>query len=78
MMVEDPSGNKALLGRPKKLRPGVLTCLSGFIEQVSIQDPNQSSQSGSESNLLYTFCLLSLLYQLSDLLLCYCSSYESG
>lgn len=35
MMVEDPSGQKALLGRPKKLRNGVLTCLSGFIEQVT-------------------------------------------
>lgn len=35
MMVEDTTGQKALLGRPKKLRQGVLTCLSGFIEQVS-------------------------------------------
>ena len=34
MMVEDSTGQKALLGRPKKLRTGVLTCLSGFIEQV--------------------------------------------
>lgn len=37
MMVEDPSGEKALLGRPKKLRQGVLTCLSGFIEQVTVE-----------------------------------------
>lgn len=34
MMIEDESGSMALLGRPKKLRTGVLTCLSGFIEQV--------------------------------------------
>ena len=34
MMVESSDGSKALLGRPKKLRGGVLTCLSGFIEQV--------------------------------------------
>ena len=33
MLVESTDGNSALLGRPKKLRPGVLTCLSGFIEQ---------------------------------------------
>ena len=35
MLVESPDGGRALLGRPKKLRPGVLTCLSGFIEQAS-------------------------------------------
>jgi hypothetical protein len=34
MMIEDETGTLALLGRPKKLRNGVLTCLSGFIEQV--------------------------------------------
>ena len=33
MLVESKDGSSALLGRPKKLRPGVLTCLSGFIEQ---------------------------------------------
>ena len=36
MMVESRSGTHALLGRPKKLRTGVLTCLSGFIEQVFV------------------------------------------
>lgn len=39
-MVESIDGQRALLGRPKSLkRPGVLTCLSGFIEQgESIED----------------------------------------
>ena len=33
-MVESTDGQRALLGRPKSLqRSGVLTCLSGFIEQ---------------------------------------------
>ena len=40
VMVESVDGRRALLGRPKSLkRPGVLTCLSGFIEQgESIED----------------------------------------
>ncbi len=42
MMVEDESGTMALLGRPKKLRTGVLTCLSGFIEQVCPPPPRAS------------------------------------
>ena len=32
-VVESVDGSRALLGRPKTLRSGVLTCLSGFIEQ---------------------------------------------
>ena len=40
MMIEDETGTMALLGRPKKLRTGVLTCLSGFIEQASNSDPH--------------------------------------
>ncbi len=34
MLVESPDGSAALLGRSKKMRPGMLTCLSGFIDQV--------------------------------------------
>jgi NADH pyrophosphatase NudC (nudix superfamily) len=35
MLVESPDGGSALLGRSKKMRPGMLTCLSGFTDQVS-------------------------------------------
>ena len=35
MMVESVDGSHALLGRSKRMRPGMMTCLSGFIEQVS-------------------------------------------
>ena len=52
MMVEDTTGQKALLGRPKKLRQGVLTCLSGFIEQVSsfvLPKPDKSMESRHHS-----------------------------
>lgn len=35
MMIEDISGSRALMGRPQQLQTGVLTCLSGFIEQVT-------------------------------------------
>jgi hypothetical protein len=34
MLVESPDGSAALLGRSKKIRPGMLTCLSGFVDQV--------------------------------------------
>ena len=34
MMVESEDGSRALLGRSKRMRPGMMTCLSGFIEQV--------------------------------------------
>ena len=34
MMVESVDGSHALLGRSKRMRPGMMTCLSGFIEQV--------------------------------------------
>ena len=34
MLVESLDGSRALLGRSKRMRPGMLTCLSGFIEQV--------------------------------------------
>ncbi len=34
MMVESVDGSRALLGRSKRMRPGMMTCLSGFIEQV--------------------------------------------
>ena len=36
MLVENAAGDAALLGRPRSLRGrgAVLTCLSGFIEQV--------------------------------------------
>ena len=44
MLVESKDGSSALLGRPKKLRPGVLTCLSGFIEQVGGYTSAASSQ----------------------------------
>ena len=36
MLVESPDGGSALLGRSKKMRPGMLTCLSGFTDQVSL------------------------------------------
>ena len=34
MLVESVDGSRALLGRSKRMRPGMMTCLSGFIEQV--------------------------------------------
>ena len=34
MLVESPDGGAALLGRSKKMRAGMLTCLSGFVDQV--------------------------------------------
>ena len=39
MLVENAAGDAALLGRPRSLRGrgAVLTCLSGFIEQVRIR-----------------------------------------
>ncbi|KAL4437163.1 hypothetical protein ABPG75_004302 [Micractinium tetrahymenae] len=33
MLVESPDGSRALLGRSKAMRPGMLTCLSGFCDQ---------------------------------------------
>ncbi|KAL4423481.1 hypothetical protein ABPG77_003614 [Micractinium sp. CCAP 211/92] len=33
MLVESPDGSSALLGRSKAMRPGMLTCLSGFCDQ---------------------------------------------
>ena len=38
MLVENAAGDAALLGRPRSLRGrgAVLTCLSGFIEQVRL------------------------------------------
>ena len=36
MLVESVDGSRALLGRSKRMRPGMLTCLSGFIEQVCL------------------------------------------
>lgn len=33
MMVESADGRHALLGRSRGHRPGMLTCLSGFIDQ---------------------------------------------
>ncbi|KAL4859665.1 Peroxisomal NADH pyrophosphatase NUDT12 [Chlorella vulgaris] len=33
MLVESPDGGSALLGRSKKMRGGMLTCLSGFVDQ---------------------------------------------
>ena len=33
MMVESADGTQALLGRSHGHRPGMLTCLSGFIDQ---------------------------------------------
>ena len=40
MLVENAAGDAALLGRPRSLRGrgAVLTCLSGFIEQVRPKD----------------------------------------
>ena len=40
MLVESMDGSRALLGRPRNLRPGVLTCLSGFIEQACRLQPS--------------------------------------
>lgn len=39
MLVENAAGDAALLGRPRSLRGrgAVLTCLSGFIEQVRVR-----------------------------------------
>ncbi|KAK9805210.1 hypothetical protein WJX72_006176 [[Myrmecia] bisecta] len=34
MMVESPDGSQALLGRSKKVRAGMYTCLAGFVEQA--------------------------------------------
>ncbi len=34
MMVESADGTHALLGRSRGHRPGMLTCLSGFIDQA--------------------------------------------
>lgn len=34
MLVESPDGTKALLGRSKKHRSGMLTALAGFIDQA--------------------------------------------
>lgn len=35
MLVESPDGQAALLGRSKAMRPGMLTALSGFVDQAS-------------------------------------------
>ena len=35
MLVESPDGQSALLGRSKAMRPGMLTALSGFVDQAS-------------------------------------------
>ena len=44
MMVESPDGSHALLGRSRGHRPGMLTCLSGFVDQAeSIGAPPLSS-----------------------------------
>lgn len=51
MMVEDETGSRALLGRPKKLRTGVLTCLSGFVEQVSPCHNHPVLGAGDSANL---------------------------
>ncbi|KAL4437161.1 hypothetical protein ABPG75_004300, partial [Micractinium tetrahymenae] len=37
MLVESPDGSRALLARSKAMRPGMLTCLSGFCNQASHQ-----------------------------------------
>ena len=60
-MVEDTTGQKALLGRPKKLRQGVLTCLSGFIEQVIffLSLPTQDKTTRSSLVVFIIYCLLS-------------------
>lgn len=34
MLVESPDGRSALLGRSRAMRAGMLTCLSGFVDQV--------------------------------------------
>jgi NAD+ diphosphatase len=34
MLIESPDGQKALLGRSKKLPPNILTCLAGFVDQA--------------------------------------------
>lgn len=34
MLVESPDGQSAVLGRSKAMRPGMLTALSGFVDQA--------------------------------------------
>lgn len=55
MMVESADGQRALLGRSRGHRPGMLTCLAGFVDQC---------ESVGEDLLLITprlGCVLSLL-----------------
>lgn len=49
MMVESADGTHALLGRSRGHRPGMLTCLSGFIDQAeSIGERSPPAESNRE------------------------------
>ena len=68
MMVESVDGSRALLGRSKRMRPGMMTCLSGFIEQVSSFDRNLCSS--WICGLLHILCMLASVSQRSFSLRC--------
>lgn len=52
MLVESPDGRRALLGRSRKVAPGMYTCLSGFVDQCESVEEVRHSTSHTTLELL--------------------------
>ena len=56
MLVLHPDGTHALLGRSKNIRQGMLTCLSGFVDQVGVKRGSGGGGSRAKGNATPSDC----------------------